>query len=108
MNDTNFVENFSYNIDGRVKQYVKRFFGELLNTCGDIEPTSYDVKSYDNSEDWRYRYSPLGGREQKRLYYSPQGDGKCYPFSNYHPWTYYVLGANGEQTAVYKGVQTSD
>ena len=38
MNDTNFVEKFSYNSDGRVKQYVKRFFGELLNTCGEIEP----------------------------------------------------------------------
>jgi hypothetical protein len=37
MNDTTFVENFSYNSDGRIKQYVKRFFGELFNTCGDIE-----------------------------------------------------------------------
>ena len=32
------VEKYSYNSDGRIKQYVKSFFGELLNTCGDTGP----------------------------------------------------------------------
>lgn len=53
--------------------------------------------------DWRYRYSPSGEREQKRLY----GAGFTDAASPY-PWCYYLLGGNREQLAVYHGQQISN
>jgi RHS repeat-associated protein len=52
--------------------------------------------------DWRYRYSPGGEREQKRLYYGPDG----FENGNVYPWVYYALGGHKEQLAVYHGQQT--
>ncbi|MFH1051500.1 MAG: hypothetical protein V1779_11295 [bacterium] len=71
-----------------------------VNCVGENPVITLDAEKWD----WRYRYSPLGTREQKRLYYSPHGDSCGY----LHPWTYYLLGAGGEQLAVYHGVQTAD
>ena len=70
--------------------------------------------TYADHWDWRYRYSAVGGREQKRLYYSPHGDssvvnpdpGTGVDCSFSHPWEYYLRGAGGEVLAVYSGRQT--
>ena len=55
--------------------------------------------------DWRYRSSPFGGREQKRLYYSPHGDGPSGDSAEVHQWEYYLKGAMGETLAIYDGLQ---
>ncbi len=89
-NDTITSERFGYGGDGRIKRYTKKLFSAT--------PETYD---------WRYRYSALGGREQKRLYYNTKGDSINGGSYNYYGWTYYMLGAGGEQLAVYKGVQAA-
>ncbi|HVZ39959.1 MAG TPA: RHS repeat-associated core domain-containing protein [Candidatus Kapabacteria bacterium] len=52
-------------------------------------------------EDWYYRYSPGGERDQKRLYAAASPDSVT-PYG----WVYYVLGARS-QLAVYHGQQVS-
>ncbi|HVX90858.1 MAG TPA: RHS repeat-associated core domain-containing protein, partial [Candidatus Paceibacterota bacterium] len=52
-------------------------------------------------EDWYYRYSPGGERDQKRLYAATSPDSVT-PYG----WVYYVLGARS-QLAVYHGQQVS-
>jgi hypothetical protein len=84
--DLNNKERFYYNMAGRVCQYIN------YNVNDDYSGLDCSLDS--NFWDWHYRYSPLGGREQKRLYYSPHSDG----WEGYtHPWTYYLRGAYGEQ-----------
>jgi RHS repeat-associated protein len=51
--------------------------------------------------DWRYRYNAQGEREQKRVYYGPDGD----EYEHVYPWVYYLLGGAKEQLAVYHGQQ---
>lgn len=51
------------------------------------------------AQDWRYRYSASGEREQKRAYTSVAGAPK--------EWTYYLLGGDLKQMAVYKGLETT-
>ena len=102
-NDSMLVESFIYTGDGRIKQYSKRQFLSLPYPCSPLPFTSNSQPQWD----WRYRYTPLGGREQKRLLYSPSGDSACENNIFYHPWTYYLLGAGGEQLAVYKGAQVA-
>jgi len=53
---------------------------------------------------WEYRYSAGGERESKRHTVAPL-DGKL-PLS--HLWTYYLLGGNKQQLAVYNGRETSE
>jgi RHS repeat-associated protein len=52
------------------------------------------------THDWRYRYSPTGEREQKRLYPVSLADPAA---SNENPWAYYLLGAAGERLAEWHG-----
>jgi RHS repeat-associated protein len=52
------------------------------------------------THDWRYRYSPLGEREQKRLYPVSQANPAS---SNENPWAYWLLGAASEQLAEWHG-----
>jgi len=54
--------------------------------------------------EWRYAYNPMGNREQKRVFYTPDGDNNW----NFYPWTYNLLGASGNTLAVYHGAQISD
>lgn len=56
-------------------------------------------------EDWRYRYNPMGERDQKRLYYRRGQDAVPDPDGTL-PWVYYLLGGR-TQLAVYHGQQTS-
>lgn len=52
---------------------------------------------------WEYRYSAGGERESKRMVAAPlDGLGT----NNAHPWTYYLLGGNKQQLAVYNGLET--
>jgi RHS repeat-associated protein len=88
--DSTMAEQFGYGNDGRIKRYSKKLYSpsqEIYN--------------------WNYRYSALGGREQKRLYNSTAGDSINGDRYNHYSWTYYMLGAGGEQLAVYKGVQVA-
>ncbi|MEP7218976.1 MAG: RHS repeat-associated core domain-containing protein, partial [Bacteroidota bacterium] len=52
------------------------------------------------SNEVRYRYSPGGEREQKRLIAATVPDS-LRPY----PWVYYLLGAHNQQLAVYHGQQ---
>jgi hypothetical protein len=79
-----------------------------LVTCCERPVTANEFNRFK----WVYRQSAFGVREQKRLYYSPYGDSVCSevpesPVYNSHQWTYYLLGAGGEQLAVYKGEQVA-
>ncbi|ROL61954.1 hypothetical protein D9V86_03155 [Bacteroidetes/Chlorobi group bacterium ChocPot_Mid] len=96
-------EQFFFTPGGFMKKFLKfNIQNEFSNVnCGGAT----GVMTRDTAKwDWRYRYSPFGTREQKRLYFSPHGDSCTY----LHPWVYYLQGAGGEQLAVYHGVQTAD
>gem|GEM_PF-1518773 len=103
--DSVMAETFGYSGNGRLKQFIKKEYGSAPMLCpGPSQPfTRLNNKQFD----WRYRYAASGGREQKRLYYSQFGDSACGLTNYYHSWTYYLVGAAGEQLAVYKGVQVA-
>ena len=77
-----------------MKSYSSKTLG-VATECNSIASTSEWV--------WTYRYSPFGGREQKRLISSPKGDS-CLSSNT---WLYYLKGASGEDMAVYMGRQFS-
>jgi RHS repeat-associated protein len=77
-------ESFEYNMNGSLREYT-HFIWEK----GDIVDTVQ----------YKYKYSFLGGREQKQQTKSTHGDLAGYA----HEWTYYLLGAAGEQHAIYTG-----
>ncbi len=54
--------------------------------------------------DWRYRYSPAGQRQQKRLYTWNGTD----TLQHARAWVYYLLGGSGEQLSVWHGVESTD
>ena len=83
----NFKESFAYTAGGRVKEYRKI-------------PQMGGTHEYSDTVITRYRYGSSGVREQKREYLP----GNSHDV-NYNSWTYYLLGAGGEQLAVYKGVE---
>ncbi|MBS1910964.1 MAG: RHS repeat-associated core domain-containing protein [Bacteroidetes bacterium] len=58
-------------------------------------------RSATGTEDWQYRYSAGGEREEKRLYSAAQTDSV-----SAYAWVYYLLGG-GSQLAVYHGQQIS-
>ena len=103
------TEKFRYTAGGLVMQFIKE--GDKEEYPCDIDETNM---TYADHWDWRYRYSAVGGREQKRLYYSPHGDSSVVnpdpesvvDCSFSHPWEYYLRGAGGEVLAVYSGRQT--
>ncbi len=95
-------ERFNYNYAGLPISYIKFIDSETVTSfCSGTNASRNSSKFI-----WDYHYSPLGGREQKKLSKSPLGDF-CKEDANYHGWTYYALGAEGEQLTVYKGVQES-
>ncbi|MBI5326537.1 MAG: RHS repeat-associated core domain-containing protein [Ignavibacteriae bacterium] len=97
-------EAIYYTMEGLPNKYLKWEYGTQFQSVGEHEECA-GSPTYDPAKwDWRYRYSILGGREQKRLYYSPHGDS-CFGYN--HPWAYYLRGAGGEQLAVYYGRQTA-
>ncbi len=65
--------------------------------------TEFATLALFNEHVWRYRHSPSGEREQKRVYEEPQPDnnGRAYL------WVYYQL-AGSRQLAVWNGLQTHD
>ncbi len=95
-------EEFSYTMGGLLNRFVKYDFEENYS-CDSDSPLALTDRKWD----WRYRYGPKGAREQKRLYYSPHGDGMCGDTLYSHPWVYYLRGAGGEMLAMYYGRQTS-
>ncbi|MBP7509773.1 MAG: RHS repeat-associated core domain-containing protein, partial [Prolixibacteraceae bacterium] len=109
-------QSFYFNSEGRVKRLKKFDLGDDDGIhCGYDETKAMSIEK---RTVWQYRYSPLGAREQKRLLYTPKGDAICYYYDysnppyyplvterNHHTWEYYMLGAGGEQLAVYNGVQ---
>lgn len=94
-------ESFVYGWDTRLYKYKKTLAWRQKPCYPDtVTPITYDA----THQDWRYRYSGGGEREQKRLYYSQESD-TC---SGIMPWVYYLLNANGEQLAVWHGRQTAE
>ncbi len=100
--NTSHNERFNYNYAGVPTSYIKSVNSETVKSFCSGTNLSRNPSLFI----WDYRYSPLGGREQKKLSKSPLGDF-CKEDANYHGWTYYALGAGGEQLTVYKGVQES-
>ncbi|HVK39828.1 MAG TPA: RHS repeat-associated core domain-containing protein [Candidatus Kapabacteria bacterium] len=99
--------DYTYDLDGAVtaRQGSDSSFAGLR--LGPPETFTYSYRellrryTYNGpTHDWRYRYSPSGEREQKRLYpvsmQSPES-------GNEYPWVYYLLGAAGEQLALWHG-----
>lgn len=97
-------EAIEYTMEGLPKKYLKWEFSNQFQTISEHEECTQSPTFDPVKWDWRYRYCILGGREQKRLYYSPHGDS-CFSYT--HPWAYYLRGAAGEQLAVYYGRQTA-
>jgi len=112
-NDT--IHGYGFNADGAQTSHVLSYntstetrilreenlrysFRNLLNRGRVRDIADGDGRWYD----WRYRYSPGGEREQKRLY-DVSGGVVPAPDSVVRPWAYYVLGAGGAQLAVYHG-----
>ncbi|MCK5742177.1 MAG: RHS repeat-associated core domain-containing protein, partial [Chlorobi bacterium] len=79
-------EEFEYTSGGLLKQYTK---------------TEYDPNDLSQeTSSWRYRYSPVGGREQKRMVETPLDTNDV---TTALPTVYYLLGAGGSQLATYHG-----
>lgn len=108
--DQHRLEDFGYDYNGLTIQYRLREDNVVI---GGANACTADATNAPTTE-WRYRYNAMGEREQKRLTASPQGDTSVYNtimFDNglrMHPWTYYQLGADSRQHAVYNGVQSVD
>jgi RHS repeat-associated protein len=79
----------------RFKEEDRYSYRGLLNRV-------FRTDSNNVASDWRYRYSPSGEREQKRMVYTSAWDSVM-PY----PWVYYLLGGGNAQLAVYHGQQTS-
>ena len=88
-------ETFRYNAAGLTDQYLQ---AELTGT----DTSCLTTTQVERWVDWRYRYNAGGTREQKREYAGTEPD----TLDAYYEWTYYLLGAGGEQRAVWKGAQT--
>ncbi|MDC1068121.1 hypothetical protein OAQ99_03060 [Candidatus Kapabacteria bacterium] len=74
-----------------------RYLGRKAITQADCDP----VLDQNDANEWRYRYSPYGERERKRMYNN-------YKISDdYLPQMYYLLDDNNRQISLYQGVETS-
>ncbi|MBU3741653.1 MAG: RHS repeat protein, partial [Candidatus Kapabacteria bacterium] len=89
-------EDFMYNSSGLVERALIRDMG----VAGAGRPSSC-TSTVDElpADDWRYRYNTSLEREQKRQYSSTMGPGTLLP------WTYYILGPDNAQLAVWHGLQ---
>ena len=109
----NMLTTYSYDADGGMTGRTRVDYGNLTTT-GEACAYSYRnlVRRYRSgpgggiaSEEWRYRASANGEREQKRMYWHALDTlGTGYR----HPWVYYLQGASKEQLAVWHGVETCD
>ncbi len=85
-------EDFDYTYNGLVKEYARM---EMNSPNGSLvcmnTPIDNTIGSF-----WRYRYSSGGEREQKRLTVHPS-------MNNTLNWTYYLLGTDNRQYAMYEG-----
>lgn len=91
---------FSYSYNGLLKK-----FGNSLFEGNELDYGGYCFLDTVSQSQWRweYRYSAGGERESKRMVGAPlDGLGT----NNTHPWTYYLLGGNKQQLAVYNGQET--
>lgn len=130
-NGTNYFDFYTYNQNGTLKNYgyttMTKSYEYNLNgsTKSIIDASQQEYFKYNfaglvseyqksiNDEIWKYRYSPLGGREQKKQIKSTIGNSGEYKigtdvYKKFYSWNYYLLGADGSQMAVYRGVQTKD
>ena len=93
---------FEYDSRGLLHRYAYKEFTQLSGTP--IPAECYIDFTDDARVEWRYAYNPMGDREQKRVFHTPDGDNNW----NYYPWTYNMLGTSGNPLAVYHGAQISD
>lgn len=102
---------YSYNDDGAVTGMSTRGENQQLVETKQLQYNAFNqLYSYKRQQEnggggfaeYRYRYSPAGEREQKRLYSTNAPDDE-----ERYMWCYYLLGADQRQLAVYNGQQTS-
>ena len=99
------IINLAY--QGYTRELFKYSYNGLLKT---FSSGSWSAETLDCSRDttlpleweWQYRYSAGGERESKRNTIAPL-DGIM---NTSHLWTYYLLGGNKQQLAVYNGRET--
>jgi RHS repeat-associated protein len=85
-------ERYDYNSTGLVERFRVQDVGV---SGGNPALCTTNVDNVPMVE-WRYRYNTALEREQKRMVNSGQGTAHL-------PWTYYLLGPNNEQLAVWNG-----
>lgn len=99
---TSHITSYNTPLESRLLQeeYFGYSFRGLLNRARVRKLTPQGIMG--RWQDWRYRYSASGEREQKRMYPSTDGVVPA-PDSSIYPWQYYLLGGGGQQLAVFHG-----
>ncbi len=93
---------YEYDTKGLLHRYAYK--EQVVHSSSEIDfDCLMDINDEERIE-WRYAYNPMGDREQKRVFHTPNGDDNW----NFYPWTYNLLGASGNALAVYHGAQISD
>lgn len=85
-----------YNSTGLVERVLIRDMG--IGGMGTTGACTYTLDELP-ADDWRYRYNTSLEREQKRQYATTMPPGTLLP------WTYYLLGPDNAQLAVWHGMQ---
>lgn len=92
------IETFEYDVSGLVARYRRRLARGPQPAPGGclVDASTVPIS------DWRYRYGPMMEREQKRQY-----DGGIAAAAGGRAWTYYLLGGDKRQHAVWNGFFSS-
>lgn len=88
------IESYAYDAFG----LIERYWANAVQGKVSIDTSCGIDASTGPLNDWRYRFSPMSEREQKRQY-SHFGD------TNGLAWIYYLLGADAKQLSVWNGVE---
>ncbi len=94
--------NYSYNPNGAMTSRTAVTGSNTISETFAYDGIQNLLKKYVRTQgvsvdDWRYRYTATGEREQKRLYSTTQRPVR--------EWTYYLLDGRHRQLAVYEGVE---
>jgi len=88
------LETYAYNALGLIEKFTLRSQQGKVSADDNCDLDA----SYAPLNEWRYRFSPMAEREQKRQYVN-------FNDSNALAWTYYMLGADAGQLSTWHGIE---
>jgi|GEM_PF-6725398 len=88
------IESYAYNALGLIEQYTTKSQQAKVSIDEDCALSAAAAPL----SEWRYRFSPMAEREQKREY---ERNG----YTDVLAWTYYMLGADAKQLSTWNGLE---